>query len=377
MSGLAIVLLAAPATYAQPKINGLPWFAVLKMQRWQQKSADPSKSIYLMFDNHRYFIVRGKNDLIDQGRLGIAKKGTRFNLHNRYGRGYLDFSNIKAKSFNVDGVLTKRFTTQSLKGTFVPVDKPLVPPVAADLYQAAKYGDLVAVKKYLKAGSAIDGKNASSSPLAAAATHHHTRVVAYLLKQGAKADLKDKGGLTPLAHAVQCSDVESAQALIKAGANVNLKNNESVSLLFRAFERDSFPMVKLLIKSGADVNTLDKSGFTAIHRAMSVFSLQDSKIVERLDYTRYMIEKAGYDPKVKDKHGRTVLFYAANLGLEKTVKYLLGKGVSPYIKDKSGKDVFEYIKESEYHDKIKPVLMKAKKTGADKSASRLNTRLVI
>ncbi len=368
--GVFIMLMAACSSKdddkaqanAQTKVNGVPWHAVIKKQAWTQQSK--SDALTFMFDNQRYFVIQGKNNLIDQGHLSIANKGMKFELHNRYGHGSIVFSDVANNSFKAKIVLSKRFIKKRLTADFIPSKDRLAPPIAKHIYEAAKYGDLFAVKKFIKAGYPLNGKpDAPKSPLAVAATYHHTSVVKYLLKNGAHPDRQSRGGLTPLAYAIQSGDVESAQAIITAGANVNFKNEEEVSLLFKAFEHESLPMVKMLIKEGASINDIDKYGFSSIHRAMSVFSLQDSKVVERLEYTQYLIEKAGYDPKSKDRHGRTALFYAANLGLKKTVKYLLSKGVDPNLKDSNGKDVFKYIEESEYRDLINPVLSKARKPG--------------
>jgi len=365
--GVFVMLMAACSSDDKgeklAKIDGVPWHALIKSQSWQQKTQNSkSEAIALLFDNHRYFVITGKNELFDYGHLTHAKSGMEFELHNQYGHGSIVFSKVSNTEFKAKLVFSKRFSKKTINAEFELSTVKLAPPIAKHIYDAAKYGDLAAVKKFIADEGLVNGKlDAPSTPLAVAATYHRVRVVKFLLKSGANPNRESRNGLPPLALAIQSGDVESAQALIHAGAKVNFKNNERVSLLFKAFERDSFAMVKLLLQHGASITDVDKYGFASIHRAMSVFSLQDSRIVERLDYTKYLVEKAGYDPTVKDRHGRTALFYAANLGLKKTVKYLLSKGVDPNLKDQNGKTVFQYIADSEYKDLIDPVLKDARK----------------
>ncbi len=80
----------------------------------------------------------------------------------------------------------------------------------------------------------------------------------------------------------------------------------------------STDVMGLLIKHGADVDATDNRGQTALIR--SIIDRQDTKLAQFL-----LIHRA--NPNVADTvNGKTALMYAAELGKEKTVKYLLAAG---------------------------------------------------
>ena len=70
---------------------------------------------------------------------------------------------------------------------------------------------------------------------------------------GAKVDIKDGDGETPLFMAAQNSDVGILKALIEAGANVNPVAKDGWTALMMAARDDYYDSAELLLKAGASV----------------------------------------------------------------------------------------------------------------------------
>jgi uncharacterized protein len=79
----------------------------------------------------------------------------------------------------------------------------------------------------------------------------------FLLSRGAKPDIRDAQGQTPLMIAAQLGFVEGAQALIKRGATIDLANSSGETPLIRAVQIRDAAMVRLLLISGANPNKTD------------------------------------------------------------------------------------------------------------------------
>lgn len=90
----------------------------------------------------------------------------------------------------------------------------------------------------------------------------------YLIARGARVDLQDNQGNTPLMAAAQIGWAEGAEALLSRRANVNLPNNRGETPLILAVQRRDLVMVRLLMSRGADANRTDSvAGYSAIDYA--------------------------------------------------------------------------------------------------------------
>ncbi|VAW74163.1 hypothetical protein MNBD_GAMMA12-2888 [hydrothermal vent metagenome] len=370
--GLTIVLIAPACSSDKPQSSSkskqktgkrLPagWFDTLGKGTWKEIKNKKNPNI-LIFDERRYFVIRNRNWVISQGKATINHDRGTIKLFNQNGSGLIRLTDWKNNEFKVKGYLPLVLGKLTFNSRYHLNAEDLTPPIPTSLLEAAKYGDLRAVKGYLSAGKKLESTDSKSlTPLALAVHHHHTRVALYLLKKGANIKQRSKANKSILEYAIEAEHVALVGKLLSKGADLNYKHDNKSSLFLRAFDGNSLAVIKLLVKHGANVNELDGFGYSALYRAMSVFSLSANKIVERLPYTHYLIDKAGIKAHSKDKHGRTVLFYAANLGLKKTVRYLLDKGVDPNQKDNEGKTVFDYIANSDKKKLVWPVLIKHKR----------------
>lgn len=92
--------------------------------------------------------------------------------------------------------------------------------------------------------------------------------VGYLLGQGARPDVQDKNGMTPLALAAQIGWTEGADRLLRGRAKVDMPNNQGETPLILAVHNRDIAMVRLLLSRGADPKRADTvSGQSALDYA--------------------------------------------------------------------------------------------------------------
>jgi ankyrin repeat protein len=106
--------------------------------------------------------------------------------------------------------------------------------------------------------------------LGCAASGGHAEVVRLLLKHGAKPNLAEVGGHTPLMHAALSGSAEAASALISAGARLDVADEEGgwTALMWAAM-RGRLPVVKVLCEAGAKTELKDKKKQTALQLAQA------------------------------------------------------------------------------------------------------------
>ena len=93
------------------------------------------------------------------------------------------------------------------------------------IYEAARRGDIAAVKQRLAAGTKADTKTKDgTTPLHTAARFGHKEVAELLIAKGADVNAA-VDGITPLHFAVARGHKEVAELLIAKGADVNAKND--------------------------------------------------------------------------------------------------------------------------------------------------------
>ena len=126
-------------------------------------------------------------------------------------------------------------------------------------------GNLEAVKKFVSAGTPIDGRTEDqSTALMWAAFNGHTAVVAFLLDEGADVNAKDVNGRTALLYSASGPYAETVGLLLRKGAEVNVQGKaEGFTALMMAAAEGHVEVVRVLLLNGASVNTIDRDGDTA------------------------------------------------------------------------------------------------------------------
>ena len=90
----------------------------------------------------------------------------------------------------------------------------------------------------------------------------------FLLGKGARIDLQNGEGSTPLGVAAQLGWLEGAERLLKRKASVDLANRRGETPLILAVHRRDVPMVRLLLSNGADPKKADRiAGYSALDYA--------------------------------------------------------------------------------------------------------------
>ena len=155
----------------------------------------------------------------------------------------------------------------------------LAVPAAAQNFSGS-YSFLKAVKERdgAKVESLLTGPtsaivNAKDSSSGEGALHVVTRGrdrgwLAFLLGKGARADLQNKAGDTPLILASQLGWIEGIDLLLRVGANANMANNSGETPLMFAVRNNDIATVRLLMSKGADPKRTDSvAGYSALDYA--------------------------------------------------------------------------------------------------------------
>lgn len=116
----------------------------------------------------------------------------------------------------------------------------------------------------------VDTKDVSTgeSGLHIVTKRRDTTWLSFLLAKGAKPDIKDAEGSTPLIIATQMSFVEGADLLLKRRAAVDATNSGGETPLIIATRQRDVAMVRMLLAAGANPRKTDRTaGMSAIDYA--------------------------------------------------------------------------------------------------------------
>jgi cytohesin len=191
-----------------------------------------------------------------------------------------------------------------------------------DIWEAAKQGDIEAVKQYLDAGADVNAKGVGGyTSLHNAALKGHKEIVELLIAKGADLNAKGVGGITPLNYAVGKDHKEIVELLITKGADVNAIDAAGQTPLDWAVGGNYKETADLLRKHGG------KTGEElSIHKAAEAGNIEAVK--QHL--------AAGTDVDAKDMIGTTPLHLAAWEGHKEVVELLIANGADVNAKDKDG-----------------------------------------
>lgn len=194
---------------------------------------------------------------------------------------------------------------------------PKLPLNESALLNAAKSGDLLAVKSLIAKGVAVNAGSAEGMPwdqtaLMYAAENGSFEIVQCLLDSGANVSSRDKaapgegGGQQPLHYAARSKNPRIAELLLSAGANPNALDKSGCTPLVIAIGEQNVPVVRLLVERGADVLLKPgaKSSFPPLCQASRSKNLE---IIE-------ILIARGADINASDDLGNTPIIHAAQTG---------------------------------------------------------------
>ena len=138
-------------------------------------------------------------------------------------------------------------------------------------FNACRNGDLLEVQELLKEVDINSRHFSENTLLHVAAENGYTEIMEHLIKNGAKINVENKFGESPIHMSVQFNKLRSFQILIK---NMDLdslsKHNQADdgSILHFASSLNRLEFVKILLKQGVKVNLQNSDDFTPLSLAI-------------------------------------------------------------------------------------------------------------
>ncbi|GFS56364.1 hypothetical protein NPIL_568051 [Nephila pilipes] len=244
------------------------------------------------------------------GNLEIVKflieRGANINARNNDGKIPLDIARANGQIEIID-ILDGRNTERKS-------------PTYTSLHDAAKDGDLEAVKYLIRRSAGVNDPNEDGwTPLHCAASAGELEVAEFLISKGANTHAEDNttAGKKPI-HVAAIEEF-----LLDRGANVNDSDKDNWTPLHYAAQEGQLGVVRFLISKRANVHAKNTYGAKPIHIAAMGGS---QEIIEFL-----LSNGASVDDT--NKNGETPLHYAASEGRLEIVKFLIDKGANINAKD--------------------------------------------
>lgn len=148
-----------------------------------------------------------------------------------------------------------------------------------------------------------------------------------LLLASANPDARNFKGRTPLQEAFAASAWDVASVLLDKGARLDVRDTLGRTPVFDCVLR-ACPILDRLVASGADIGAVDKEGNTLLHLAAQTNT-------NNADLTSDLIAR-GAPLKLKNKAGKTPLHLFSESGDVGSVDLLLAKGCDPNQMDRVG-----------------------------------------
>lgn len=233
-------------------------------------------------------------------------------------------------------------------------------------YAAKAKGGAQIIPLLLAKGVPMERQDAyGRTALIFAANEYLPANIRLLLRAGADVNARDAFGETALL--VAAHDLPTLRILLQHGANPNLADKNGETPMIKAISaNNALAILSFLVAHGAKINAQNQAGQTAL---MVAAGDQDTAIMTRL-------LALGADPNIKDKEGATALFYAATdnysvpmeafiypgsvkpsiptpfsaITLE-AVRVLLAHRAKVNVRDKNGRTILFYAK-SEKHSQL-------------------------
>ena len=246
-----------------------------------------------------------------------------------------------------------------------------------NIHEAAKTGNIKAVKQHLDAGADVNAKDDKFglTPLHFAAGRGNKEVVELLIAKGVDVNAKNNRGGTPLHLA---NNKEIAELLIAKGADVKAKDEDGETPLDWAIRNSNWKHVRrkraetadLIHKHGGKTRKqLEAAELGVSVEGLPYISIHDAAGAAGRDGNIEAVKQhltAGTDVDARDAEDKTPLQHAAYWGHKEIAELLIAKGADVNAKDNTGTTTLDWAK---YKPEIADLLRKhGGKTGEELKA---------
>lgn len=186
-----------------------------------------------------------------------------------------------------------------------------------DIKEAARYGDIAAVREFLERGDIAD--TTLGEALIEATEDGNFEIARLLLEKGANKYIENSNKQTAMSIALSYGHYDIAQLLVYHGFDVNYENNSGVILANPDLDDDDATV--WLMHHGADINRKDSKGLTPLYRKIVNAAGEMCKEDIRLFHS------LGADMNAVNGEGCNLLFHPI-IGKEvRCVKWLIKYGL--------------------------------------------------